>query len=681
MKYMKYLLLPVFTLLCAFGTVPAVSQNRASPKMDTVRITAALLAKGFDLNSARLRFHAGDDMRWNNPAFNDSAWQFVRNDTAGNLLPSGIGWFRKYVRAAPEVVSTSVSLWADIDFGAAEVYLDGKLVYQAGRPSAVAENEEADGSTELPTNTFIVLSDTLPHILAIRTSRWSAPTAITWFGWVKFVKSIFLGVFVEIESPIIAQQKAAGRMQLAVIHSISFGVLVLMVLLHGYMYILNRKDKTTLYFAFHVLAHFGMLIDRFLTEYTMISPVVYMLSLIIGYISTSLALVFLLFSVETYFKGHIARWQIWFMMILAAIYIAFDLVFEIRFISDAALILLSLEVLRSIAFHVYHNRRSSGAWIMGIGVGLSGVLTLRDGLQFIIGESLRNDGTRLLFYTAVPIAVTFVIVRRTAQDRAKLARYSEDLERDVAQRTTDLQTANEEISRQMDVQTEQAREVELVNSALQQAHEESETLLLNILPAPIAHRLKSGERAIADRFDSVTVLFADIVGFTKLSATTTPEELVRGLNAVFGQFDTLAKHYGLEKIKTIGDAYMVAGGLPERSDDHCERVARFALEIQNAMANEELHTSKGEAIQVRIGIHTGEAVAGVIGTSKFAYDLWGDTVNTASRMESNGEPGKIHVTREVHDALNGAFAFEERGTIEVKGKGVMQTWFLTSSVP
>jgi adenylate cyclase len=188
--------------------------------------------------------------------------------------------------------------------------------------------------------------------------------------------------------------------------------------------------------------------------------------------------------------------------------------------------------------------------------------------------------------------------------------------------------------------------------------------------------LKSGERAIAERFESVTVLFADIVGFTKLSATNTPEELVQGLNTLFEQFDTLAQKYGLEKIKTIGDAYMVAGGLPERSQDHCERVAQFALEAQIVMENITLRTSTGERVQVRIGIHTGEAVAGVIGTSKFSYDLWGDTVNTASRMESHGEAGKVHVSEEVFTLLKDTFAFEKRGEIEIKGKGVMQTYFL-----
>ena len=274
---------------------------------------------------------------------------------------------------------------------------------------------------------------------------------------------------------------------------------------------------------------------------------------------------------------------------------------------------------------------------------------------------------------------------RSLRTRAEL------LERTVAERTQDLQNANEEIQRQMEIQTEQAREIEMANTMLQEKNleieqdreiirrerERSEALLLNVLPLPIAERLKSGERAIAERFDSVTVLFADIVGFTNLSANTAPEELVRGLNDIFEWFDDLAHKYNLEKIKTIGDAYMVAGGLPERSDDHCRRVAMFALEIQALMHKEAFYANTGEMIRLRIGMHTGEAVAGVIGTSKFAYDLWGDTVNTASRMESHGEAGKIHVSEECFNLLKHRFTFEERGEIDVKGKGTMRTWFLT----
>lgn len=221
---------------------------------------------------------------------------------------------------------------------------------------------------------------------------------------------------------------------------------------------------------------------------------------------------------------------------------------------------------------------------------------------------------------------------------------------------------------------EQAAKIQLANTSLSEAHKQSENLLLNILPASIAERLKSGEHTIAEHFDNVTVLFADIVGFTELSSRHTATEVVNILNRIFSSFDIFSEQYHLEKIKTIGDAYMIVGGLPEPRTDHAEAVARMALEMLSTITI--LRSLLGIDLSVRIGIHTGSVVAGVIGTKKFAYDLWGDTVNTASRMESQGEAGKIQCSQETYSVLKEQFIFEEREKIEVKGKGMMHTWFL-----
>ena len=208
--------------------------------------------------------------------------------------------------------------------------------------------------------------------------------------------------------------------------------------------------------------------------------------------------------------------------------------------------------------------------------------------------------------------------------------------------------------------------------------ERSEKLLRNVLPDPIAERLKDQPGTVADHFESVTVLFADLAGFTKLSAGLSTTEVLDMLNTLFSAFDGLAAKHGLEKIKTIGDAYMVVGGVPEPLDDHTAAVARFALDLREVVAS--YAQSGGHAIDVRIGIHTGPVVAGVIGVDKFAYDLWGDTVNTASRMESHGAVGRIHVSDDVRAALGELFAFEDRGEIEVKSKGPMRTWFLLTDL-
>ncbi len=204
--------------------------------------------------------------------------------------------------------------------------------------------------------------------------------------------------------------------------------------------------------------------------------------------------------------------------------------------------------------------------------------------------------------------------------------------------------------------------------------EKSERLLLNILPEAIAERLKQGESTIADSFADVTVMFADLVGFTKLSANLSPAELVELLNDIFSAFDDLADKYGLEKIKTIGDAYMVVGGLPTPRKDHAEAIAEMALDILDKING--IPTQQEQALKVRIGIHTGAVEAGVIGSKKFAYDLWGDTVNTANRMESHGIPGAIQVTKITYERLYDKYIWKERGIVDVKGKGPMRTYLL-----
>lgn len=207
----------------------------------------------------------------------------------------------------------------------------------------------------------------------------------------------------------------------------------------------------------------------------------------------------------------------------------------------------------------------------------------------------------------------------------------------------------------------------------------SERLLLNVLPAPIAERLKTGESLIVDRFDQVTVLFADIVGFTAMSSRTSPEALVTMLNELFSRFDRLAAKHGIEKIKTIGDAYMVVAGIPQPLADHATAMAHMALDMNEAI--KEYSTKAGAELQLRIGIHSGSVVAGVIGEKKFIYDLWGDTVNTASRMESTGVPGRIHVTEVTYLKLRDNFDLEQRPQIEVKGKGLMTTYLLVGPKP
>ncbi len=217
-------------------------------------------------------------------------------------------------------------------------------------------------------------------------------------------------------------------------------------------------------------------------------------------------------------------------------------------------------------------------------------------------------------------------------------------------------------------------EIHAKNDVIEQKNRENEQLLLNVLPAPIANRLREGELSIADGFAEVTVAFADLVGFTALSSSMPPQNLVALLNGLFTRFDVAAQELGIEKIKTVGDAYMAVCGLPNPVENHAERMVRMAIRM--------VHICREHALEhrvpfrLRIGINSGPVVAGVIGKSKYIYDLWGDTVNLASRMESAGLPDSIQVTSSVYEQLKDRFAFEPRGTIDVKGKGPIEVWLL-----
>lgn len=220
--------------------------------------------------------------------------------------------------------------------------------------------------------------------------------------------------------------------------------------------------------------------------------------------------------------------------------------------------------------------------------------------------------------------------------------------------------------------TTESRRIEM---ELRQQRKQADRLLVNILPYQIASRLKAGARTIAESFDEVTVLFADLVEFTAASGQMEPKELVEMLNDVFSIFDRLAEKHGLEKIKTIGDAYMAAAGLPVPRPDHADAVAMMALDMQKEISK--FTRPDGQPFRLRIGINTGSVIAGVIGMRKFAYDLWGDAVNVASRMETTGAAGRIQVTSEVYERLHNRFNFELRGPVFVKGRGQMQSYWLT----
>ncbi|ORW75271.1 adenylate/guanylate cyclase domain-containing protein [Mycobacterium saskatchewanense] len=224
------------------------------------------------------------------------------------------------------------------------------------------------------------------------------------------------------------------------------------------------------------------------------------------------------------------------------------------------------------------------------------------------------------------------------------------------------------------------RDTARAEAVMEAQYDRSEALLANMLPASIAERLKAPDRSvIADKFDEASVLFADIVGFTERASTTAPAELVRFLDRLYGAFDELADKYGLEKIKVSGDSYMVVSGVPRPRPDHAQALADFALDMTKVVAG--LEDPHGQPVPLRVGMATGPVVAGVVGSRRFFYDVWGDAVNVASRMESTDSVGRIQVPETMRERLRNEFLLQERGLIEVKGKGLMRTWYLLGRKP
>lgn len=221
------------------------------------------------------------------------------------------------------------------------------------------------------------------------------------------------------------------------------------------------------------------------------------------------------------------------------------------------------------------------------------------------------------------------------------------------------------------------RTIEAREEKIRQERAKSEALLLNILPEKVADELKAGPGVIAEAHDNVAILFADLVGFTRLSGQIGPDRLVTVLNEIFSSFDDLADEIGVEKIKTIGDAYMACCGLPDPDAQAAVKIGRFAVAMLEMMGG--INARHGLDLELRVGVHCGPVVAGVIGKRKFIYDIWGAAVNTASRMESSSLPGRVHVTSETRDQMGDAFHFESRGEVKLKGVGVVPSWFLTVS--
>ncbi len=541
--------------------------------------------------------------------------------------------------------------------GSAEVFLDGVRVFVGGLPSSDSTTEISvvSGGFFSPAPLLFPLTASGIHELTVHYSYHADALrgrSFIWFTPPPPQCDIRL-----LPDGTSAREHFQNDIALHGLRTFSMGVLCMIALLHILYFALSPRERYGPAVGIYSACTAFMAWMSIIARSDSLSIPTYFVIRYIVIIIFPLLFLSLQAALHAAVLQHIPRRIAGYALGLGVVYILVATLFPnlspLRIIYPLAALATVVEIVFVLQKGFHSGNRGSRTLLIGsiftaISWGISDVLV--DQLGIVTGVSA---GIVLVFYyLAMPVSLAVFSAERIAAANKALERQNEFLEEEVQRRTLDLKTANEQ----------------------------SEQLLLNVLPAGVAERLRRGETRIADRCYNVTVLFADIVGFSALAEYLEPVELVDVLDEIFSGFDAIAERFGLEKIKTIGDSYMLVAGVPEERTDHCEATALAALAMQEqiVLKNDVLRRMQ-RSLQVRIGFHTGDAVAGVIGKKKFSYDLWGDTVNTASRMESHGEAGKIHVTEECFNLLKHKFTFEERGEIEVKGKGVMRTWFLVGS--
>lgn len=649
------------------------------------------------------KYNNFDSATFSQKEYNDAHWQVVPNTTNITSLPhwSGKGWFRLSIEIDSSLFNRMISLELS-NYSASEVYFDGVLIHTFGRVGTSHKNEfeERTGSLPLP----IHFSATKHHVLVIRTSTFQYTHLQTMYSphLLDWLSSGFTTSFHNYSEHLsFILQRRSARLVIAMI---PLGILLFLALLHGVMYVFTVRERMNLYLAFFS-ANMALLCFSLLYRYISTAGREALLwNEIAITVEIGLAGLSLGAAIDWIVRQKLSTY--WWRMTLPAVILLIVSRFFVPSLLWNIILLgaLGTEVTRiSIEIVRAMQHRQAGASIIGMGMfvffiaaaAMTIIAVYHADTNFLVFALVNY-----LLFLSMPVALAFFMARRFDSINTELAeqleytkalsdrtieqeqekqrmieRQKEELERVVEERTQQLQVTNQLLNEQKHAVQQANIQLLKKNVRISAEQEKSEELLLSILPESIAQRLKNGEQTIADKHNEVTVLFADIAGFTRFASKIDPQHLVTLLDTIFSEFDSLVEKHGVEKIKTIGDAYMVVGGLESRTVPHTETLARLALDMQDAICR--LSENIGLiGLTVRIGIHRGAVVAGVIGKKKPSYDLWGDTVNIASRMESHGEAGKIQVSEEVFTSIGKQFIFRERGEIRIKGKGTMRTYFL-----
>jgi len=675
------LLLPMF-VLAQPGGAQAVIISKDSIDGDI----------GFELNDG-WRFNIGDDTAAAAIDFDDSKWDIVNSALEAEKDKewayknfNSIGWLRLHFVADTSIVNTPLALHIE-QYGASEVYLDGKKIADCGR---VGIKDSTIYYNPHNTPVTFVLSKAGPHVIAVRYANYNAKHNNDVYNNGRAGFEMYLqaadDLFREVRNNLVS---------LGFIMTILCGIFFALCISHLFLFFYNQSQQSNLYFSlfcFYIACAFFI---PWLSS-VVTAPVVQLSNHFTGPVVISGICISMSGFVNNLFSASKKRFAV-VVVICVSIPFVFWLCKEsslglFGYIFVIAVVALEVIVLTIRAL----IKKVKGAWIIGVGVLLFTVLMFFTMVYMLIYHDINfgsNNPWELAYFGTLAFAILCFPISMSLYLAWSFASVNKELKKNLAQveelsaktiqqeveRIRLVETQNEKLEAEVSVRTaevvSQKEEIEKQHEELKKEKNKSDSLLLNILPAEVADELKEKGYSDAKSFNNVSVLFTDFVNFTIAGEHMSPQELVDELHICFKTFDEIISKHGIEKIKTIGDAYLAVGGLPVADENHAINAVKAAIEIRQFMLNRRKELNE-KTFQIRIGIHSGGVVAGIVGIKKFAYDIWGDTVNTAARMEQNSEPDKINVSESTYLLVKDRFRCTHRGKIDAKNKGELNMYFV-----
>ncbi len=655
------------------------------------RFDSAIFSDRFEVQYWRYNAKITDNSGAN-PKLDDSHWDSaLSHDFESYARFEKPAWYRFHFRCGGDVLHIPLSFTLE-QTGVSEIYLDGKLIQKYGQI-----NPGKDVKCYNPQNEPVVfiLQDTGEHVFAIKYVNPNAVYNVKRFGY-------YNAGFTFITGPTKGMIEAhrVHYQALTFIFIALTGLFLALGLLHFFIYLFNRKEYAHIWYSGFSLAFASAFFLGYLTNLAnSVSLIVYAkyampIALSVMFLSLS-RFIHELFPVQN-------KYRKWMVVLLAASTMILRIAGS-NLVAVTLLILAAVVIIESTVMVIYALiKKHKGARIIGSGIlftcGFIIVIflgALFSGNNFDLSDSTVS-GQIILFFAAlaiisIPLSMSVYLAwdfnninRNLKNQLVEVQRLSAITISQEQEKKLILEGQKEALEKEVTLRTaevvKQKEEIEKQHTALGVEKQKSDNLLLNILPEEIAEELKNKGHSEARLYENVSVLFTDFVNFTKLSENMTPQQLVAEIDHCFKGFDAIVTEFGIEKIKTIGDAYLAVSGLPVADEKHAIKMVQAALKIRAFMQEykAERMAQNRPYFDLRFGIHSGSLVAGIVGTKKFAYDIWGDTVNTAARMEQSGVPGKINISTATYELVKNAFDCESRGLVEAKNKGAMEMYFVNT---